>query len=478
MRQSADRPVIGLAMIVRDANDTVGACLESLWPHVDHVAVLDTGSKDSTPEFIQRLAPKHKAPLHLGRFEWVSDFGAARIAAEQLLPPEVDWIVWADADDTVRGAENLRELAAQAPADVAAFGFDYDYAQDQHGNTVCRLKRERLVRRGHGQWHGRVHEAQAINGRIEWMPAAAGEWVHGKPPAEGETSNQRNLKILRSWIKDDPTNTRLLAYLGTEEAGTGNLKAAARYFKRYTRQDTVWPEERAQVHRKLALIHFEQGKISEGIDLALQALRVHPEWPDSYLTLAEGHYRLREYQHAESWARRVLELGAPADTLLIVNPLDYTFQPRLVLAGALGEQGRLDEALQVAGEALALVPDDPRVVPAARSWRTRLKRDQTAAGVLAHAQTLITHDEQAKALDLLERSVPYFCVDHPDVVAMRSQLRERLLIAHDPAVYDEHYKTGGSKPEDFTSDDRALELAAHLPRARFLLAGLAEQAAA
>lgn len=495
--QSADQPVIGLAMIVRDAASTIIPCLESLWSHVDHVAILDTGSRDKTLTRVMEFAAAHRDEhgtgpvVHTGTFRWVDDFAAARRAAEEILPDAVTWTVWADADDIVRNAHTFHELAAAAPPDLAAYGFDYDYARDEHGNTVCRLRRERLVRRGAAVWNGRVHEAQTVTGRIEWMPPEAGQWVHCKPPTEGPSSSDRNLRILREWIKLEPTNTRLLAYLGTEEAGQGRAHRAIGYLKRYIAQDTVWPEERVQVHRKLALLFFDQAAVHQqngrtvkanraierALQLALDALRVHPEWPDSYLTLAEAHYRLGEYQHAESWARRVLQLGAPTETLLIVNPLDYTFQPRLVLAGALGQQGRHAEAIQMADEALQLVPGDTRIVPAARVWRSRLKRDRTAAGVIAHARTLIVHDEQQKALALLEHAVPYFCVDHPEIVRLRSELRERLLIASDPAVYDAHYATGGDKPERLADDDQAVMLAAHLPRMGFLVGGLTEQAA-
>jgi hypothetical protein len=119
-----------------------------------------------------------------------------------------------------------------------------------------------------------------------------------------------------------------------------------------------------------------------------------------------------------------------------------------------------------------MVPDHAEVARTLAQWRVLLKRDQAAAKAIEDAQVLVAHDEQWKALVLLEQCVPHFVTDHPSVVEARSQLRERLLFARDPGLYAEHYETGGTKPEDFqaTADDqRAVEVAELLPRAHFLL---------
>jgi tetratricopeptide (TPR) repeat protein len=463
-------------MIVRDEAAIIERCLASFWEHVDQVAIVDTGSTDGTLDVVRRFATEQRAAgvlteLVIGEFDWVDDFAAARNAADNQLT--TDWRVWVDADDRIIGAQNLRALVAQAPLDLHAYGAGYDYARDETGQCVCYLKRERIVRAGVTHWANRVHEAQVIAGRIEWVGPDVIEWRHEPPPQHGLSSSERNRRILTAWVAEEPDNPRVLSYLGTEHAAVGEHDEALDWFAKYLAVETGWPEERAQVHRKMAGCLFDQGRVDEAIDLALQALKVHPEWPDSYLTLAEGHYRRGEWEHAETWCRRVLELGAP-DTLLIVNPLDYTFLPRLVLSGALGEQGRLDEAIQVGEEALALAHDD-RVANALATWRPQRKRALAAQRVIELAQVLVAHDEQVNALAVLE-AAPYFAKDHPGVVAARSELRQRLLFATDAKAYAEHYSDGGEKPEDFLGDKDAYRFAAGLPRARFLLEGLAEQA--
>jgi tetratricopeptide (TPR) repeat protein len=463
-------PTVGLALIVRDEEDSIARCLASFWDHVDVVAVLDTGSKDKTVDVVQAFARERgeEDKLRLGHFDWCDDFSAARIAADALLDG-CDFCAWIDADDELVGAQNLRALAAQAPADLAAYVADYDYARDGHGNCVCTLRRERLVRRGAGAWYGRVHEAQLLTGPTTLVDPSVCLWVHRKSH-EAKPSQPRNLRILRKWLKQEPQNPRVLGYLGTEEAAMGRHKLAVGYYRRYLRLKTGWDQERAQIHRKLCLSLNALGQHHKARTVAYEALSLLPAWPDSYLSLAQCAYALGEHAQAAQWAQRVLELGQP-DSLLILNPLDYTLHPRLVLAGACGALGDVEAAIEHASAALAIVPSLPDLQAHLAGWKSVSKREYTARTVVGYAQSLVAHDEQLPALRFLEECVPHFAKDHPDVVAMRSQLRERVYPLLDASGTAEHYE----EATEIGIPD--LQVAASLPRARLLRDGVLEQLA-
>lgn len=476
---------VGLALIAKNESGNLPTLLASVEGAFDRVVLVDTGSRDRTVEIFTQWAigQTEAGALHTwdrGSFKWCDDFAAARRAADELLVfgpaeaentlPLVDWVVWADCDDEIHGAQNLRAIADRAPADVVAYGAGYDYARaGDNGPCICYLRRERLVRAGAGRWEGRVHEAQIIHGPVEWLPPEVAEWRHRKPVDHGGQSNRRNLKILKRWAKAEPTNARVVGYLGTELAGCGKHVEALPWFERYQALEVDWPEERAQFYRKQAASLFALGRVDEAIDQALEALKHHPTWPDSYLTLAEGYHRRGEDEKAVAWAQRVLELGVP-DTLLIINPLDYTAQPHVVLCLALQALGDLPRALEHAGRLLEQAPGHPEVSQAAAQIRGRLKKDRAARFYVHQAQELVQHDEQLKALALLTDALPYYLTEHPEIITCRSQLRERLA----PILgggYDDHYADGGSKPEDPTGAD----VAGQLPRSHFLARGIAEQ---
>jgi tetratricopeptide (TPR) repeat protein len=183
--------------------------------------------------------------------------------------------------------------------------------------------------------------------------------------------------------------------------------------------------------------------------------------------LAEACYRLGEYEKAIEWAQEVLRRGQP-DSLLILNPLDYVWAPKVVIAGALGALGDIDKAIAVAEEALQIVPGHQELAAHVARWRQVSKREATAATFAGCAEHLIAHDEQLKALTLLEECVPYYATDHRRIVALRSMLRERIWWVAAPDSYAGHYSDGGSKPEDVVPDDQIHDLCSRLPRAQFI----------
>ena len=63
---------ISLCMIVRDEEEVLARCLESVRGIADEIIVVDTGSKDLTPEIARQFTEQ------VFSFPWVDDFAAAR----------------------------------------------------------------------------------------------------------------------------------------------------------------------------------------------------------------------------------------------------------------------------------------------------------------------------------------------------------------------------------------------------------------
>ncbi len=489
--------LIGLALIAKDEQENLPKLLDSIRGSFDRVVLLDTGSTDDTIRVFQKWAATagNTGTFSVGHFEWSDDFSLARISADNLLcygttdeeeastartsgKSQVSWKVWADCDDVIVNAAKLRDLATDAPDYVSAFMFGYDYARPENGPCCCHLVRERLVRVSTaGPWIGRVHEAQPPTGPIVSVPDSVCHWRHEKTFDEtAGQSNTRNLAILKQWAQDEPENPRVVGYYGTELAVSGDHQQAVTFFHRYLALPTGWTQERAQICRKLSASYMAMNEPVAARDAAIQGLAVLPDWPETYLTLAE--VAIAQGQHAEAikHARRVLELGAP-DTMLIVNPLDFAIMPYRLLALAHAQAGEWDES-KAACEAFLKHARDGIVEQTYQHVSLEVKRHHTVQTYVMAAQQLIAHDEQLKALTLLNDCVPHFATDAPEIVQLRADVRQRLSWIGKPAAYDDHYENGGSKPEDFHGDGKIVELCQHLPRVGFLLAGLREQAAA
>jgi glycosyltransferase involved in cell wall biosynthesis len=474
---------VGLALIVKNEEKSLPRLLGSLDFAFDQVVLVDTGSKDKTIEVFKDWAALHPAVrTRVEKFKWCNDFAKARNFADSLL--DTDWCVWADADDVIVNAANIRKIVESADPTLGGFICGYDYAQHpETGANVCFLKRERIVRKElKSNWIGRVHEAQQLHAPLQWVPPEVVVWKHQKIVAtetfENTTqavsqSNNRNLKILRQWNKDEPENPRVLSYLGMEYSIQNQHRRAISYYRQYIKLPTGWSAERAQVHRRLCASLMALERYEDAYKIAFGGMMADATWPDNYLTLAELAMHKGDYAQAIKWADDVLRMGVP-DTVLIINPMEYTFVPARIKAEALGSLGRTDEAVKVGQEALQQFPE-LALMEKMQEWEKVNRRERTADTYTLCAQQLMNLDEQEKAVILLRDCVPHIAIDHPKVAQLRNALNVRLHWVYNPEEFKKHYTDGGSKPEDFVGDDRVDEVCFHLPRCHFLVDGIMEQ---
>src|SRR5437763_17156194 len=86
-------PTVGLAMIVKNEEQTLSACLGSVSGIVSQIVIADTGSTDATIEIARKLGAT------VVSVPWENDFARARNAALQLM--QTDWILVLDADEEI-----------------------------------------------------------------------------------------------------------------------------------------------------------------------------------------------------------------------------------------------------------------------------------------------------------------------------------------------------------------------------------------
>lgn len=82
---------ISLCMIVKNEEDVISRCLDSVNDLVEEINIVDTGSTDRTKEVITQYTDR------IFDCEWINDFAAARNYAFKQATQE--FILWLDADD-------------------------------------------------------------------------------------------------------------------------------------------------------------------------------------------------------------------------------------------------------------------------------------------------------------------------------------------------------------------------------------------
>jgi len=85
---------LSAAMIVRDEEHHLEACLRSIQDLVDEIVLVDTGSEDQSVAIARRFGAR------VFEFAWCDDFAAAR--NHGLERCRGDWILYIDADERAR----------------------------------------------------------------------------------------------------------------------------------------------------------------------------------------------------------------------------------------------------------------------------------------------------------------------------------------------------------------------------------------
>ncbi|MGN1077512.1 MAG: glycosyltransferase [Candidatus Gallimonas sp.] len=248
---------LSLCMIVKDEEEVLARCLESVSAYVDEIVIADTGSTDKT----KKIARSYGARVF--GFAWREDFAAARNFA--FSKAEGDYLMWLDADDYI-SPENgnrlaaLKERLALEPADMVMC--PYDVAFDEQGAPTCTFFRERIVKRDVGYlWEGRVHECIAPRGKV--IRSDFRVFHLGSEKERGP----RNLHIYQRWAKEETLSPRDLFYYGRE----------LYYNRLYTEAIAVleemlcgkgWYVNKIEACKILSFCHAEQKKT----DAALQDL--------------------------------------------------------------------------------------------------------------------------------------------------------------------------------------------------------------
>ena len=93
---------ISLCMIVKNEENVLERCLNSVREFVDEIIIVDTGSIDSTRDIARKYTDK------IYSFEWIHDFSAAR--NESIGYATSDYILVLDADEYLESGHELQKI--------------------------------------------------------------------------------------------------------------------------------------------------------------------------------------------------------------------------------------------------------------------------------------------------------------------------------------------------------------------------------
>jgi len=371
---------LSACMIVRDEIDCLEACLDSLAPWVDEIAILDTGSVDGTWELVQVRAHQ-KAQI-----AWPEHFAEARNQALELATG--DWVLVVDADERlVSGGEALRAAVESAHLLAAEVCLRNNMGDDTQGEFWA----VRLFRRvPQLRYTGRIHEQ--IAGAVQEMMAAAPHWRTERVPLviehdgyiperfEAKGKAERNIRLLEIAVSEQGADAslhqriyleyKLSAALGAGPQGQMWLLRSARRLLDATDVELATVPLAAEILVSASQAWCRGGEGSEALVAAERAATRAPGHPMVVLVRAQALLLLGdEEQAAQVLLHRVDELeqaiaGQEHDILKTPGAGGFFFDREghaAAMAVAEAElahrSGDHDGAVRILTEAAASLPD-------------------------------------------------------------------------------------------------------------------------
>ncbi|MGH2365887.1 MAG: glycosyltransferase [Chloroflexota bacterium] len=435
---------ISACLIVKNEEQNLQRCLDSLHGKVDEIVVVDTGSTDGTLDLVRANG------LEAGHFAWCDDFSAARNASLALASG--DWIIWIDADEEliehVPGA--LRHMCEQLPAQWDGCWVPSQSLASYDGEIGVVARQWRVFRNHRGIiFHGRIHEQLELPHGAP--PRLAGQeavvtrhWGYLPSGDLLARKAERNLGLLAAAIRDKPDDPRHHFNLGLQysfghrwDEALAELERGIELWRRDPRPVGWVPGLFASA--AFVAIHLERYALVAELEQATP-----PEFLCTDLVYFAGvaAWRLGRVDDAIVRLRRAAEDPSILHEELHQDSLS-TWRPLALLGGIYDKLGQPETAYSYATRAVALAPDHPELLFGAADlahkagqqreslgWLRQLLAGSRDSGYKAHGRRLMLTlaDELGSAetaLDALDDG-PAFGVSEAERMTVRTRALAHL----------------------------------------------------
>ena len=259
----ADRRMqtLSVCLIVRDEEQHIRGCLESVRGVADELIVVDTGSRDRTVEIVREF------DAQVFYFDWCDDFSAARNAS--ISHATGDWILWIDADERLSPASipELKRLLKVEERPVI-YGVQIRSMISNNGGDHFSTAHRLLTNHRGISFSGRIHEQVSPSvsalGGLERQSTIMIDHVgyHGDQVDQGAKA-KRNLKLLKRMVKENPRFGYGHYKLAQQYSVIGKHAKSLPYFRKAVRLNQFNAEMTASLYNGFSESLLAEGKIDE-----------------------------------------------------------------------------------------------------------------------------------------------------------------------------------------------------------------------
>lgn len=311
---------ISLCMIVKNEEETLSRCLDSIKKLVDEIIIVDTGSFDKTKEVAKKYTE------HVYNFEWCDDFAMARNFAKS--KASCDYIMWLDADDFVPKTTINYLLKVKANLDADVYMLKYDIAFN-NGKATFSYFRERILKNCEKAiWQGAVHECVAPFGKIVYINKAI---QHLKNEKNKNHAN-RNINIYKKIEDVRPLLPREMYYYGRELFDHKKYKKCIKILSAFISSNKGWIENVIDAHFIIALCNINLNLDICALNSLFETFKYDNPRANICCIIGDIFYRQKKFKIAMHWYIQATKCKDVSFTGAFVEKKYYNYYPYLQLS--------------------------------------------------------------------------------------------------------------------------------------------------
>jgi len=331
---------LSLCIIAGNVEKHIGRFLDHFEPLADEICVvraIGNQDPDGTLDIAERrgcTTGEYRNQESHRYWPHVDDFAAARNQAFQMASH--GWVMWADTDDVI-DAESIgwiRKALASVNQRKEVSGLLMRYNVPDDGLVVFR---ERIIRKGAGQWVNPIHECLAMHDpEAQLARIDEGQILHASGGRPG-TSDERNLRILES-IPQDKRNTSQRFHLFQSMRAVGREQDAANEAIAILKNPPADMEAPEKYELYIALGQMTKTP-SDRASLFLQAMATDPTRREAYGELALCELSCGNPKQSLGWSRAMTSQPLPRDPIWNLRPKYYQYLGVQIKAASMRANG-------------------------------------------------------------------------------------------------------------------------------------------
>lgn len=270
---------LSVQILAFNEEENIVSCINSVTDLADEIVVIDTGSTDKT------VALATSVGAVIVKTQWYDDFSEARNTG--LSHTAADWVLVLDADERLSSPAEVFFSYINNP-NVEAVSICIENILDESTLEKTYHSAVRLFRcRPEYQFEGRIHEdisrsilQNAGHKSISTSPIRIIHYGYTPLIVERKDKIQRNLRLLKAALSDDPNEPFYRYHLGITHSQLGNWQAAKDDMMKAVEMAPGNVSYRSTLVRDTlkVLLHLEE--LQTALKFVQKYLSDYPDYPD------------------------------------------------------------------------------------------------------------------------------------------------------------------------------------------------------